>query len=218
MKERKGSKLIKKYDIYYIEISNTYSLLVELSANLGQPDTPTSTDSQFIIRVAKWLQKKTNDKLKKYLCTNRNNDGEIINAAITLAEDERTVMAKNYITNVHRVTIDAAHTATDRTKTAILQRGRNMGHAISTETQCLLHSIPRDSKHVQFRRKPTIATFYEEDDATMLIYDSGADVRYLSENDREKLRIPILRVSAKKVGVANGGACNGKYVTKLLFP
>ena len=26
-----------------------------------------------------------------------------------------------------------------------------------------------------------------------------------------------MRVSAKKVGVANGGACNGKYVTKLPF-
>ena len=27
-----------------------------------------------------------------------------------------------------------------------------------------------------------------------------------------------MRISAKKVGVANGGACNGKYVTKLPFP
>ena len=27
-----------------------------------------------------------------------------------------------------------------------------------------------------------------------------------------------MRVSAKKVGVANGGACNVKYVTKLPFP
>ena len=26
-----------------------------------------------------------------------------------------------------------------------------------------------------------------------------------------------MRVSDKKVGVANGGACNGKYVTKLPF-
>ena len=27
-----------------------------------------------------------------------------------------------------------------------------------------------------------------------------------------------MRVSAKKVGVAHGGTCNGKYVTKLSFP
>ena len=30
--------------------------------------------------------------------------------------------------------------------------------------------------------------------------------------------LPILHVSAKKVGVANGGSCNGKYVTKLTYP
>ena len=121
-------------------------------------------------------------------------------------------MAKNDIANVRQVTIDAAHTATDRTKTIILQRGRNVGHAIS-----LLHSITRDSKHVQFRCKPTIVTFYDEDDATMLTYDSGADRHYLSEKYRKKLGLPILRVSAKKVGVKNGGACNGKYVTRLPF-
>ena len=67
--------------------------------------------------------------------TNRNDDDEIIDAAITLAEDERTIMSKKDSANVHRVTINAAHTATDRiktTKTTLLQRGRNMGHAIST--------------------------------------------------------------------------------------
>ena len=97
-------------------------------------------------------------------------------------------MAKNYITNARRVTIDATHIATDinkTNKTKILQRGRNMGHAIVTETQRLLHGITCDSKHVQFRRKPTIATFYDEDKATMLTYDSEADGHYLSEKDKK---------------------------------
>ena len=49
------------------------------------------------------------------------------------------------------------------------------------------------------------------------MYDSGADGHYLGEKDRKKLGLPILHVSAKKVGVANGGACNSKYVTKLPF-
>ena len=52
----------------------------------------------------------------------------------------------------------------------------------------------------------------------MLTYDSGADGHYLSEKDRKKLGLTILRVFSKKVGVANGGECNGKYVTKLTFP
>ena len=51
----------------------------------------------------------------------------------------------------------------------------------------------------------------------MVTYDSGADRHYLSEKDRTKLGLPILRISDKKVGVANGGACNGKYVTSLPF-
>ena len=92
---------------------------------MSQPDTPNSTDRQFRTRAVKRIQKNTNDKLEKYLYSNRNNDDEIIDASITLSEDEHTAMAKNEITNVRWVTIYAAHTATDRTKTTkttILQR------------------------------------------------------------------------------------------------
>ena len=135
---------------------------------------------------------------------NKNNDDEIIDAAITLAEDEPIVMAKNEITNVRQVTINAARMATDRTKTTILRRGINVGHAISIETRRLLHRITHDSKHVQLRRKPKIATFYDKDDATILTYDSRVDGHFLSEKDRKKLGLPILCVSAMKVGVANG--------------
>ena len=86
MTVRKGPGLTYKSNknTYYIELRNTYSLLSELSANQSQPDTPTRTDSQFIIRSAKRLRKKKNDKLKKYLYTNGNNDDEIIDTAVTL--------------------------------------------------------------------------------------------------------------------------------------
>ena len=63
---------------------------------------------------------------------NKNNEEELINAAITLAEVERTGMAKNNITNVRRVIIDAAQTATHKNKTTIRQRGKNTGNAFST--------------------------------------------------------------------------------------
>ena len=52
----------------------------------------------------------------------------------------------------------------------------------------------------------------------MVTYDSVADGHYLIEEDRKHLGLTIFCVSAKKVGVANCGACNGKYVTKLPFP
>ena len=51
----------------------------------------------------------------------------------------------------------------------------------------------------------------------MLTYNSGPDRYYLIKKDRKLLEIPILRVSANKLGVENGDACNGKYVTKLPF-
>ena len=51
----------------------------------------------------------------------------------------------------------------------------------------------------------------------MLTYNTGKDGHNLSKKDRKQLGLPILRVSAKKVGVANGGACNGNYVTTLPF-
>ena len=51
-----------------------------------------------------------------------------------------------------------------------------------------------------------------------MTYNSGAEGHYLIKKDRKTLGLPILCVSSKKVGVANGGVCNGKYVTKLQFP
>jgi len=52
----------------------------------------------------------------------------------------------------------------------------------------------------------------------MVTYDSGAGGHYISEKDRKRLGLPILRISAKKVGVANGSMCKGQYVAALPFP
>ena len=52
--------------------------------------------------------------------------------------------------------------------------------------------------------------YQQHNKTTVLMYDSGADGHYISEKYRKKLGLPILRISDKKVGVANGGACNGK--------
>ena len=52
----------------------------------------------------------------------------------------------------------------------------------------------------------------------MVMYDSGADGHYISEKDRKTVGLPILRISTKKDGVANGSTCKGQYVTALPFP
>ena len=57
--------------------------------------------------------------------------------------------------------------------------------------------------------------YQQHDNTPMLTQNSGADVHYLSEKDRTKLGLLLLRILDKKVGVANGGACNGNYLTTL---
>jgi hypothetical protein len=51
----------------------------------------------------------------------------------------------------------------------------------------------------------------------MITYDSGADGHYISENDRIKASLPILRQSNKRVGVANGGVSKAQHVVQLPF-
>ena len=90
--------------------------------------------------------------------------------------------------------------------------------AFSTVASKHSNIITRDSNHVQFNSKPYIATYQQHNNTPMLTYDSGVDGHYISKKDRTKLGLPIFIISHNKVGVANGGACNGKYVTSLTFP
>jgi len=49
----------------------------------------------------------------------------------------------------------------------------------------------------------------------MVTHDSGADGHYISETDRAKAILPILRQLTKQVGMANGDVCHGNNVTQL---
>jgi hypothetical protein len=51
----------------------------------------------------------------------------------------------------------------------------------------------------------------------MITYDSGADGHYISKKDRREAGLPILQPSTQKVGVANGGTSNAKYIIQLPF-
>ena len=52
----------------------------------------------------------------------------------------------------------------------------------------------------------------------MVTYDSGADGHYLSKKDRKSVGLWLIRILAKKAGMANGSTCKGQYVTALPFP
>ena len=132
------------------------------------------------------------NQIDKNIIKDEDNDAAIIDAAIKLADDERSA----------------------RNKTIIHQKYQ-IGKANSTTTNKHINSCTCKDKHVQFNIKPSIATYHNK---PMVTYDSGAYGHYLSDQDRTKLGLLLLRISNKKVGVSNGGACNGKYVTSLPFP
>ena len=135
-----------------------------------------------------------NNQIDKNIIKAKDNDAAIIIAAIELADDERSVM----------------------NKTTIHQRVQ-VGKAYSTATQKSNSSFKCEDKHVKFNRKPSISMYQQHNNTPMLMCDSGADGHYLSKKDRTKLGLPILRISDNKLGVANGGTCNGKYVTSIPF-
>ena len=136
-----------------------------------------------------------------------------------MAEDERTELAKSEKSNAHRVAIDTAHWTPTTPKPSLLQQSRNLGRLISASTCRLVHKIIKSNQHrVTFAGQAMVAEYNNEDSTVMVTYDSGADGHYISEQDRKKVGLPILRISAKKVGVANGDTCKGQYVTALPFP
>ena len=93
-----------------------------------------------------------------------------------------------------------------------------VGKEYSTATHKRNNRFTREGKYIQFKIKPSIATYQQRDNTPMVTYDSGADGHYLNKKERTKLGLPILKISDKKVGISNGGASNGKYVTSLPFP
>ena len=98
LKVRKGTILTTKSNPYYIELSNAYSLLDEFSYNPSQADQTMNIESQFKISAAIGYHEKKRNKINKYIIVNKDNDAVLINAAITIAEDERNVMDKYNMT------------------------------------------------------------------------------------------------------------------------
>jgi hypothetical protein len=132
-------------------------------------------------------------------------DDLFLENSITLAEDERTSLAKTNETDKKRMAINAAHTKRGTTRIGLAQRGRNATYSLRTAFNRTIKKINKN-KQVSFATNPVLVT-----------YDSGADGHYISEKDRRKAGLPILRTSKRTVGVANGGTSTAKYVTQLPF-
>ena len=125
------------------------------------------------------------------------NDDEIIDFYITQAEDERTVMAKND-TKIRCAKMDAAHTTKGKATPPIKQKKKNKGQAFGMELRRFTRSLTYKKRKVSFARENKTVTFNSSDEAVMVTYDSESHRNYVSEADRTKLGLPILRISKKK--------------------
>ena len=136
--------------------------------------------------------------------------------SITQAEDERTTMAKNDNNNARRIAIDAAHAKPNKPRIGMVQQGRNTVYTFGSALKRQFKNILK-SKHVSFAKRHTVRQIDDNSTCVMIDYDSGANGNYISEEDRRKAGLPILRASTKKVAVANGGKSKATYVTRLPF-
>ena len=86
----------------------------------------------------------------------------------------------------------------------IIQSGKNKAYTISnTLGRALSSTFQPNKKRVTFSNENSVRTFNKNKEPTAsAIYDSGADRNYMTEEDRKKLNMPILRKSNKKVLVA----------------
>ena len=145
---------------------------------------------------------------------------DIIDLYINKKEYERTAIEKQDQKDARHITIDTAHTAYHQTtaKPHLLQQGKNIGYLLATTVCKLVHKFTKNNQQVRFRHKPTVTRFHNEEEPIMITYDSGANNHYMSESDRIKLKLSILRPSHQRVAVSNGGTSEGKYMTRLPFP
>ncbi len=139
-----------------------------------------------------------------------------LNNNITQAEDEQTILAKGNQTNTQCRAIDSAHVKNNKPAIGLAQRGRNTSYSLGTTISRTLKKIS-NNKHVRFAKYNEVHLFDNAETPIMITYDSGADGHYISEKDHRKVVLPIIRKSTRRVGVANGGVSQAKFVTQLPF-
>ena len=120
-------------------------------------------------------------------------------------------MAKSNKSNMCRVAIDTAHLKSTKPNPSLLQQSKNLGRMLSAATCRLVRKITNSNQHcITFAGQAMVAEYNTKNTTVMVTYDSGADGHYISEKDRKTVGLPILRISAKIVGVANGSMCKGQ--------
>ncbi len=144
-------------------------------------------------------------------------DNLFLENSITIAEDERTDMAKNNNNNAKRNAIDMAHSKRVPTHIGWVQRGCNLAYKLSSAFNKTIQKLNKSTQHVRFAAHASKRRYHHQDKPIMITYNSGANGNYLSERDCVQAGLLILKASTRKVGVANSGTSQAQHVTQLPF-
>ncbi len=115
---------------------------------------------------------------------------------ITQAEDKRTILAKGNQTNTQCRAIDSAHVKNNTPAIGLAQCSCNTAYSLGTTIGRTLKKIS-NNKHVRFAKNNKIHLFDKAETPIMIAYNSGADGHYISEKDRRKAGLPIIRKSTR---------------------
>ena len=99
----------------------------------------------------------------EHLCENY-----FLDAAIDVAEDERTTMAKENTNDPKRRAIDSTHGQRIKPTPGFIQKGINMGLSIRATIKRAMRFIKADKKRVRFATEITIAES-QCDSATIMV-------------------------------------------------
>ncbi len=185
------------------------STLHNAFAILSQPDDPTNynmsapqlqmDDNQTIIppdprEHCRQRKIARQQHIKQTLRQLRKSNDLFLDNSITLAEDERTSLAKADDSNKKRMAINTAHIKRGKTSIGFAQRGRNAAYSFGSAFNRTIKKINKN-KHVSFATHNKVHYYINNEQPIMVTYDSGADGHYNSKKDRCKAGLPILRTS-----------------------
>ncbi len=149
----------------------------------------------------------------RLLSTNKN---LVLDNSITQAKDEQTVLAKGNQTYLQCLAIDSAHINSKKPALGLTQCGCNTAYSLDTTISQTFKKIS-NNKHVRLAKHNEVHLFSNTETPIMVAYNLGADSHYISKKDRRKAGLPIIQKSTRRVGVANGGVSQAKFVTQLPF-
>jgi hypothetical protein len=178
---------------------NKYTALATYIEETPSPPERSPNDDKTLAKRPLEKKRPTQKHVRHTLRLLAQQESAFLERSITRAENEMTEIVKRDKTNKQRISIDKNHQLPHR-QIEWKQQVKNAAHNITGSIYRALKSaktLVTKIKTVSFATTRQVRIFQDKEIAAMITYDSGADGHYLSEHDRIKVGLPILRPSTK---------------------